>query len=225
MNNGSDDLTLLEQHIFQQNARIIELSGHIKQFCENVPSVIAITESRIRLANDALPGIARMEVEKAAAAAIGAMSAQVGRIAQQVASDATAAEKANAFTKAVMGLVLSALLFGGAGYLVRAAADSLSLSAARDRISEANIRADMAVAEATKQAQEEISAIRVTSGWAGTQEGRLARKFFASDSGKAALTCQNRNWELVVTRDGNWCVPKRPSLWSSDEEKYGWKLP
>lgn len=225
MDKSSTELTLLEQHIFQQNARIIELSGQIRQFCADVPKAISTTEARIKQANDALPGIARMEVEKAATLAISAMSSEVGRIAQRVAGDAAAAAKSNAFNRVVLGTALSALVFGAAGYVLRAGADALSLSAAKDRVSEANFRADTAEAEAAKQAQEEISAVRMTNGWAGTDEGRLARKFFASDSAKAVLTCENPGWEVVATRDGKWCVPKRPNFWSSSDEKYGWKLP
>lgn len=46
MENPPENLSLLEQHIFQQNQRIIELSDRLKKFCDNANNAIYDAEEK-----------------------------------------------------------------------------------------------------------------------------------------------------------------------------------
>ena len=54
MNNRPADLTLLEQHIFDQNRRLIEASASLDRFCKAVPSAIEYAEQKAQERNAAI---------------------------------------------------------------------------------------------------------------------------------------------------------------------------
>lgn len=174
---------------------------------------------------NSLPGAATLEMQRAGAEVMTELAGQVGKIAQQVAGDATAAARNTAFYRAVAGVAACALVFGGTGYALRAGADAINLSTARDRVSEANARADAAVAAAEEKASDEIDAIRKSSGWIGTAQGRLAKKFFDSGAGDIAAKCDSPDWEITERKGGKSCVPKKRDLLGGNAGKDGWKIP
>lgn len=145
-----------------------------------------------------------------------------------IAGNAAAAESADAISRAVKwatgGVVACAVVFGGAGYLVRMGSDAVNLSAARGQVSEASARADAAIAAEENKASAEIKEMKASIGWLGTPEGRLARKFFDLGGGVAAAKCESPVWEIVTNDDGRFCVPKMRNL-IGDDKKYGWKIP
>lgn len=152
-------------------------------------------------------------------------STEIARVAEQLAGDVTARERNKFFWLATMAMVVCALVFGGTGYALRMAADSINLSTAIEKVNDANSRADIAIAAAKKKAFDEIVETRKTSGWLGTEEGRLAKRFFELGGGVSAAKCNSPVWDIVDTKDGKYCVPKRRDLIGSDKDKYGWKIP
>lgn len=195
--------------------------------------IAKLRESVVGL-GEAIPGMADKEMQRAGEAVIATLSGQVGRIAQTVAGDAAAVEKHTAVTKATLvvsvGVLFCALLFGGAGFLAAKSAAAIRVDAAQKDLAEAKKAADQARAElasyqskADKTAAAEIEKIRVASGWAGTPEGRLAKRFF-DVGGEAAATCNSDTWDVVQSKEGKWCVPQRRDL-LGDNQRYGWKIP
>lgn len=199
---------------------------------------IQIKDAQEKLARQLaeLPGAADLEMKRASNAAISALSVEVGRIAQNVAGDAAAAAKNTAFYRAVAGMAICAVIFGGTGYGIHAGASAVHLSEANEKVREANARAEAAeeVAEkkanaraeaAEEAAEKKIAAGKRQTGWAATEEGQIAKKFFDSKWGIVAATCSAKTWEIINNEDGRWCVPKPKPLLGGDEEKYGWKIP
>lgn len=180
---------------------------------------------------DSLPGAADKEMKRAGDAAISALSVEVGRVAQQIAGDAAAAENSAAVARAARWAAVCVLVclvfFGGTGYLLRMAADKVSIAQAAEMVAAANIRADATIAESEKNTSEAVLAARESAGWAGTEEGRLAKKFFDSGSGNAVVNCSSETWEIKTEKAGQkWCVPKSRPLFSwNNEQQYGWKIP
>lgn len=174
-----------------------------------------------------LPGVAKSEIEIAGKAAITQLTAEVGRIAQRLAGDAAAAEKAHAISFAAKwsaaGVIACAIVFGGAGYGIRMLADETNLNIAREKIEVANER----TAAAEKQAREDVEAVKKSIGWMGTEQGQLAKRFFATGGGEIAARCDSPVWEIVNGIDGKYCIPKRRDLLGlgGDKNKYGWKIP
>jgi cell division septum initiation protein DivIVA len=125
----------------------------------------------------------------------------------------------------VSGTVL-AILFGLSGYCLRYAFDVGSLQRSKELLVEANARADTAVASAKESADQTVDEIRKVSGWAGTNDGRLAKQFFDDKTWKNAMKCNSPHWNIVVVSNEKWCVPtRRPILGGDDEQQYGWKIP
>ncbi len=200
MKQKPDELSLLDQHIFKQNQHIIEMSARLDGFLSKGNSAIEFAEKK-------------------------------------------ASERNNAIQWAIGGVLVCAVIFVPTGYLLRMSSDAVNLSTAKEKVSRANERADAAesklavvsaeAAKATEAAADnlkkqylaEIEKIRAASGWAGTQQGKLAKKFFESSSGIAAATCNSETWEIVTDKEGKWCIPKRRDLIGGDENKYGWKIP
>lgn len=174
-----------------------------------------------------LPGVADQEIKRAGDAALRALSTEVGRIAQRLAGDAAAAEKAYAISFAAKwtaaGVIACAIVFGGVGYGIRMLADEIHLNAAREKV----VVADERTAAAERQAREDIEAVKKSIGWMGTEQGQLAKRFFATGGGDIAARCDSPVWEIVNGIDGKYCIPKRRDLLSlgEDKNKYGWKIP
>lgn len=154
----------------------------------------------------------------------------------EVADDSAATERHTAFVKAVAfaagGVLFCGILFGGGGFLYAKEAASIRVNAAerdledaKSQLEKANKRVDETIAALEKKSAENIAQIRAASGWAGTQQGKLAKMFFESSSGIAAATCNSETWEIVTDKEGKWCIPKRRDLIGGDEKKYGWKIP
>jgi hypothetical protein len=75
----------------------------------------------------------------------------------------------------------------------------------------------------------EIERLRAASGWAGSLEGRLAKKFFEVGGGANAALCKGMTWEILSDpndKNVNWCIPKRRDLIGGEDKfNYGWKIP
>lgn len=174
-----------------------------------------------------LPGVAKSEIEIASKAAITRLTAEVGRIAQRLAGDAAAAEKAHAISFAAtwtaVGVLVCAMVFGSVGFGIKMLADETNLNTAREKIEVANER----TATAEKQAREDIEAVKKSIGWMGTEQGQLAKRFFATGGGEIAAKCDSPVWEIVNGIDGKYCIPRRRDLLGlgGDKNKYGWKIP
>lgn len=132
----------------------------------------------------------------------------------------------------IFALVLSALIFGGTGFLIAKSASMVFISRANDLAAEAKTTTEKAAADlaayqavADKNTAAEIERIRAASGWAGTPTGRLAKQFFEAGGGLVAVSCKSDTWDIVKTREGRWCVPQRRDLIGGDVQKYGWKIP
>jgi hypothetical protein len=178
---------------------------------------------------NSLPGAADREMQRAGKAEISAMSVEVGRMAQRLAGDAAAAEKAHAIALATKwtatGVIACAVVFGGTGYGLRVLTDAANISIARNNVASTNVKAAAAITAAEKKSSDEIDATRRNAGWAGTAEGRLAKKFFDSGAGHIAATCDSPVWEVRQGSDGKYCIPKRRNMIGGDTAFYGWKIP
>jgi F0F1-type ATP synthase membrane subunit b/b' len=176
-----------------------------------------------------LPGAANKEMQRAADQVLLSLSAEIGHIAQRIAGDAARAEKANAILTAtkwsLFGLLISAIIFGGLGYVVRMWADDARLRSANLMVSEAQEKSDQKIASIKQQTREEIELMRKAIGWLGTEKGMLAKRFFDNGGGIHAATCNSPVWQIYKTKDGNYCVPDRRKLFGGDTNLYGWKLP
>lgn len=172
-----------------------------------------------------LPGVADREIKRAGDAALGALSTEVGRIAQRLAGDAAAAEKSHAISFAakwtVVGVLSCAIVFGSVGYGTRMLVDEVNINAAREAVAAVNEHA----AATEKQARDDIEAAKKSIGWMGTQQGQLAKRFFDIGGGDIAARCDSPVWEIVNGADGKYCIPNRRDLLGGDKNKYGWKIP
>ena len=200
-----------------RDALIAETLGDVQKLRDEVKILPEILRE--------LPGAVDKEMKRAGAEMISGLSGEVGRIAQRLAGDAVVAERNRAISMAVLALSVSALIFGGTGYTIRMLADKWMIVAAREELKAANSRADTAIANAEKRASMEIEVLRKNSGWVGTENGRLAKKFFDSGAGKVAAHCDSPVWEIVETENGKFCVPLRRPIFGGGPEQYGWKIP
>lgn len=142
-----------------------------------------------------------------------------------------ASERNTAIQWVIGGVLVCAVIFGGAGYVFQVGVNAVNLSRAKDLVAEANKTAEKATADlaayqviADKNAAAEIEKIRAASGWAGTPAGRLAKQFFDVGGGLIAANCKGDTWDIVENKEGKWCVPKRRDL-LGDSMQYGWKIP
>lgn len=185
---------------------------------------------------EALPGLADKEMKRAGDAAIEALADRVAGIANTIAGDAAKTERNKSALKLtytnLAALLLSAVIFGGAGYVYQEGVNAVNLSRAKDLVAEANAATEKATADlaayqavADKNAAAEIAKIRAASGWAGTPTGRLAKQFFDLGYGGLAATCKAEKWDIEDRKEGKWCVPQRRDLIGGDSQKYGWKIP
>lgn len=178
MNNRPADLTLLEQHIFDQNRRLIEASASLDRFCKAVPSAIEYAEQK--------------------------------------------AQERNAAIKwASFGVVACAVTFGGAGYLVRMAADAVNISQAKELARAADARADAAIAAADaatasaasdtdKRIAEAVAAVEAKS----ARNAKAAQKFYMAD-GEVLATCKSKFLQSFMENGVTYCTPIRPSKWAA----------
>ncbi len=189
MEKPPENLSLLEQHIFQQNQRLIELSGRLKKFCDDANAAIYDAEEKSE-------------------------------------------ERITTIKWAIFGVVICAIFFGGGGYLVGKASNTIAISNAKAELKEANERASAAV-EASKAAAadfeerlaDESQKIRAAGGWAASPKGQLAKRFFDGGWGEVAALCQSSAWDIKKTEKGTFCVPKRRDILGGDTNQYGWKIP
>ena len=163
-----------------------------------------------------LPAAAEREMDRASKKAIGVMAAEVSQIAKSIAVDAAASERNTSLGWAGLAVLGCAIIFGGAGFLIKTASVKLELEEAAKQVELAN-----------SNAQIEIDALRKSAGWLGTDEGRLARDFFESGAGLVAARCEGEKWDIKKDDAGQqWCIPQtRPLLGWKDSKLYGWKIP
>ena len=193
MEKPPENLSLLEQHIFQQNQRLIELSGRLKKFCDDANNAIYDAEEKSE-------------------------------------------EKITTIKWATIGVVICAIFFGGGGYLIGQAVNTISISNAKSDLKEANERASAAVdaskiaaADFEKRLSDEVRKISEAGGWATTAQGRLAKRFFDSGWGVKVATCKDANWNIEKVKKENGeiatlCILKPASLFGK-EPRSGWEIP
>lgn len=213
------------------------------QLYQEIPRKIEnASAERLKEFSVLLKNTATHEMSMARDSVIGELSKQVGDIAQQIAGDAAAAENAAAISRATIwataSVLVCAIFFGGTGYLLRMASDKVNITTATEMVADANARtnaaeaaanatAAAAISETEKHTSEEVLAARKNAGWAATEEGKLAKKFFDSGAGVTAMKCKGEKWEIKTDKVGqDWCIPKRrPLLGWNNEQEYGWKIP
>ncbi len=206
---------------------IVRAGGEVVEAGKSVDAAIrkatkeAITEHKQALENQAK--LVSFDSQKT-------LIEMVGKTAQKIAGDSAAAERANSISRAtnwaIFAVLSCAVIFCMTGYLLRMGVDSVYVGAAQDKVIEANDRSDSAIAAAQKKAALEIEAARLSAGWAGTEKGRLAKKFFEEGDGFIAAKCGGPTWDIVVNEKGTFCVPQmRDFPGFGDGKKYGWKIP
>ncbi|MHB1621039.1 MAG: hypothetical protein ACYCTY_13865 [Sulfuricella sp.] len=200
------------------------------QLYQDIPNKIAMAGDReLKAQISALKDAAESEMAKARDAVIGDLSKKVGAIAQRVAGDAAAAERSKAIYFATAALAVCALVFGGTGYVICMAADEYKIRTIKKDADTAATEAATLIAAAEKKSNAEIETAFKNAGWAGTQEGRLAKKFFDSGAGEIAAKCDSKAWEIIANEKGKFCVPKLRTvtdiLGFGDGNKYGWEIP
>jgi hypothetical protein len=245
-----DSLSLLDQHIFDQNRRLIEMNAALQQFLDSVPVAIEDAKKIIRATSEALPEKADLEMKRASETAINSLSTEVGRIAQTIAGDAASVARSDAMSRAFKwatgGVTVCAIFFTGLGWGLSSWKDNINLetayinletaksevvaSYAREAaaIATAEKKSDMAIAAVEKKSHDEIEEMRKNSGWLGTAEGRLAKKFFDLGTGTMAAKCDSPAWEIYPDADDDkvkWCIPKKRNLIFEEDQKFGWKIP
>jgi hypothetical protein len=179
------DLTLLEQHIFNQNRRLIEASASLDRFCKAVPSAIEYAEQK-------------------------------------------AQERNTAIKWAGFGVMICAVFFGGAGYVIRMGADAANISQAKELVIAANARADAAVAaadaakaSAAGDIEKQLAVVAAKS----AKHANLGQKFYEAD-GEALSKCKSKFLQSFVEDGVTYCTPIRPSKWAAlwgDYELPKWK--
>jgi hypothetical protein len=167
-------------------------------------------------------------MEREAKKQVEQMSQQVGAIANRIAGDAAEAsrhrEERRAIFMAIVGVLVTAFIFGAAGWVLGGWDSRESLLTAQKQAESEKARADAAIEAAKKEAADSIQEIRNTASWTGTKDGILAKRFF-DIGGSVAAKCASKQWDLMVDERGQkWCIPKRRSLIGNDEIS-GWKIP
>lgn len=219
----------------RQEAYLLDLIGDVvtldKQICKLHESVLSLGQE--------LPGLANKEMKRAGDEAILALSGEVGKIAQRIAGDAADSERYYARNKAVgfVGAVvlLTALLFGGGGYLYATSMTASHLNAAERDLAKANLllenankRVDEKIIELEKNSANEILRNSAAVGWAATANGRLAKAFFDTGGGAIAATCNAKYLEKEVDSEKRtWCYGKRRELFGGEDNKTmsAWRIP
>ena len=182
---------------------------------------------------DRLPGAADKEMERAGEKAINTLAGRVGTTADKIAGDAAEATAADAKSTAAKwqgGIMIVGFAVGCIGtYLAVTGANAMNMSAARDRVAAAEMRAETAEADAKKRADDAIAAITEKSGaavaavaarnsWAATTAGQVAHKLAAAgDLGKIA-GCSGDGWEKKkdAASGAVWChIPQSDGFFSS----------
>jgi len=220
-------LDSLDLHLAQQTVALVEANEQLRVFCVLVPRVITDTQEVVQTFRDSLPSEAGEVMDKAAQKAIGVMAGEVGRLAQKVAGDAAAAEKANsrsfAVKNVVIGVMICAILFGGAGYLARMSMDYMSmieskalLAAANKRVSEADTvtqnKVKNAVSEVSAVSAAEIKRVKEQAGWVGTPDGQFFLKHAIQFN-----QCTQFQWQIIKTVDGKKGCYVKPSGWFASD--------
>jgi hypothetical protein len=220
-------LDMLEQHIAEQTVAMVKVNDQLKTFCLLVPKVISDTQKIAQTFRDSLPGDVAVEMDKAAQKAISMMAVEVARLAQKVAVDAAASEKAYAGSRAAkiaaIGVIVGAIIFGGAGYLICMSMDYTSIAESKALLAAAVKRADdadtvaqnkisIAVSAANASSAEEIKKVKDMAGWVGTADGQ----FFLRHA-KAFNSCNQFKWQIVKIVDGKkGCYVKQDGWFVSD---------
>ena len=219
--------TMLEQHLAEQTVALVEANDQLKTFCALVPKVISDTQEVAQSFRDSLPGDVAVEMDKAAQKAISMMAEEVARLAQKVAVDSAASEKAYAGSRAAkiaaIGVIVGAIIFGGAGYLICMSMDYTSIAESKALLAAAVKRADdadtvaqnkisIAVSAANANSAAEIKKVRDSAGWVGTADGQ----FFLRHA-IAFNSCEQFKWQIVKKVDGKkGCYVKQYGWFASD---------
>lgn len=182
---------------------------------EGVRTSLNDVEAGIKQTLLSLPAAAEREMNRAGKTAIGVLAQDVAAIANKIAGDVAATERNKSLGWAGLAVIFCAILFGGAGFLIKSYKDKMDLDDMTKQVELAN-----------SNAQSETDAARKIAGWAGTAEGRLANDFFVNGSGSAAAKCDGKTWDKKQFKDGTWCVPQsRPIFGGEGADVYGWKIP
>ena len=213
--------------------RLEKVSSKVNNSVVIIHEVDKLAKSAITEAAESFHTLADNEMKRASDSAISSLSTDVGKIAQKIAGDAAAATAADARSTAAKwqgGMLVVGMLIGVTGtYLAVTGANAMNMSAARDRVAAAEMRAETAEADAKKRADDAIAAITEKSGaavaavaarnaWAATAAGQVAHKLAeAGDLGKIA-GCLGDGWEKKKDEASGafWCyIPQSDGFFSS----------
>lgn len=160
---------------------------------------------------NSLPGAANLEMQRASEKALRALSTEVGRIAQSVAGDSIAIEKAKAISKATklatIGAASCALIFGAVGYVFSMSNNKLEIYAARAQVKAAWEQSNKAIADAQRNKT-----------WIDTESGKQAYHFYTT-SWPLFANCSGGSMEKVGK---NGCRMVQKFGWLSSSENPAW---
>lgn len=215
------------------------ISSELNSSAATVHEVEKLSKLAIREASETFKELANKEMERAGGQAIELLAKRVAVIASNIAGDSAKAERNKSALKLTYtnlgALVISAIIFGGTGYVVHQGASAAFISKANNLVAEANTNTAKATAALAayqaivdKNFTAEIEKNKVASGWAATPDGRLAKAFFDGGAGKPLATCTAKYLEKLTDDEKNvWCSSKRQELFGGENNKLTnrWKIP
>lgn len=200
MVNNPDELTLLEQHLFTQNQRMIEMSGSLDRFLRKGKSVVHFHE---KLSAERIAAFRWLIVGGFIFAGIFFGTGYLLCMSIDALSLSASSEKvkdANNRAEAAESK------------LARVSADAAKATAA-------------SVEALAKTYNAEIDRIRAASVWAGSPQGLLAKSFFDLGHAEEVATCSSTKFEIVNVNSKKWCVYKKWNFLWGDDSRYGWVIP
>ena len=76
-----------------------------------------------------------------------------------------------------------------------------------------------------ERSKAEIDAAKKATGWANTEEGRLAKRFSDIGGLKVAAACDASLGKVEVIEGTKYCVLKKRDFFGGDDTRNGWKIP
>ncbi len=170
-------------------------------------------QAATNMAISSLPDVADRVMQKAGEKALSTLSAEVGCIAQRIAGNTVAAEKAKAISTATklvtIGLIICGFVFGLVGYLLCRSIDKLEINFAQEQVKEAKKQVNQTIEEAIKNAA-----------WVETTNGKSAYLFYKNEWPK--FTSCNMDFMEKVGKNG--CRMKQKYGWLGGNESPIWQV-
>ena len=193
----------------QLHQQVKQLPGAVAEALRPTRSMLVDAQTKLELQLASLPAAADKEAKRAGDAAISGLAGEVGRIAKNIAIQASEATAARAKIEAARwqgGMLVLGLLVGlVTAYLAVMGANALAMSTAQEKVAAAEQRAKTAEAEANaktasaveaaiKNMSNELLTVQELAGWLVTPEGaKVAR-------------CQVDGWRVVEQEGRKICL-------------------